>query len=221
MPGHGDTVHATARLAAEGRGTDPGRPADPLAADLRVGGPLARMFALCGPEQAREYVPEKRSFRLHGHSTTIRLERAFWSVLEELAAEEGDTVAAIVTRISDHCLVANEKNLSSCLRVVCLKYINVFVAARAPVQGPASVRIGSPRPAPMALLDLKGLNCPLLVLRTRRALNTSLPGERLKVLATDPGAGKDFETYCRSAGHLLIEASEAGGVYSFVLEKGD
>ena len=215
MPGHGDTVRATARLAAEGRGTDPGRPADPVAE-----GPLARMFALCGPEQAREYVPEKRSFRIHGHSTTIRLERAFWSVLEELAVEEGDTVASVVTRITDHCLVANEKNLSSCLRVVCLKYINVFVAARSPLQAPATGRTGPPQLTPIPVLDLKGLNCPLLILRTRRALNASLPGERLKVLATDAGAGRDFETFCRSAGHLLVEASEARGVYSFVLEKG-
>jgi len=35
------------------------------------------------------------------------------------------TVAALITRIHDHCLVANQKNLASCLRVVCLKYINV------------------------------------------------------------------------------------------------
>jgi len=89
--------------------------------------PLARMFSLCNAEQNAEYQPEKRSLRIHGHSTTIRLERAFWSVLDELARDEGVTVAAVVTKIADHCQFANEKNLASCLRVVCLKYINTCV----------------------------------------------------------------------------------------------
>jgi predicted DNA-binding ribbon-helix-helix protein len=87
--------------------------------------PLARLFSLCHAEQSREYLPEKRSLRIHGHSTTIRLERAFWSVLDEMAREEGVTAVTLVTRIHDHCLSANDKNLASCLRVVCLKYINL------------------------------------------------------------------------------------------------
>jgi len=87
--------------------------------------PLSRLFALCNVEQQKEFIPERRSFRIHGHSTTIRLERAYWSVLEVLANEEEMTVASLVTKIHDHCQVANEKNLASCLRVVCLKFINV------------------------------------------------------------------------------------------------
>jgi predicted DNA-binding ribbon-helix-helix protein len=87
--------------------------------------PLTRMLSLCNAEQSREYIPEKRSFRILGHSTTIRLERAFWSVLDEMAAEEGVTAGALITRIYEHCLVNNDKNLASCLRVVCLKYINL------------------------------------------------------------------------------------------------
>lgn len=87
--------------------------------------PLSKLFALCNTEQTVEYLPERRSLRIHGHSTTIRLERAFWSVLEVLAEEEGMPVAGLVTKIYDHCLVANQKNLASCLRVVCLKYINI------------------------------------------------------------------------------------------------
>jgi len=87
--------------------------------------PLSQMFALCNVEQQKEFIPERRSFRIHGHSTTIRLERAFWTVLELLANEEEMTVALLVTRIHDHCQTANEKNLASCLRVVCLKFINV------------------------------------------------------------------------------------------------
>lgn len=87
--------------------------------------PLSKLFALCNTDQTLEYLPERRSLRIHGHSTTIRLERAFWSVLEVLAEEEGVPVAGLVTKIIDHCLEANQKNLASCLRVVCLKYINI------------------------------------------------------------------------------------------------
>lgn len=95
------------------------------ASNADEGGPLARLFFLCNTDQAREYEPEKRSIRIHGHSTTLRLERAFWTVLDEMAAEEETSTGALVTRIHDHCLVANDKNLASCLRVVCLKYINL------------------------------------------------------------------------------------------------
>jgi len=87
--------------------------------------PLSKLFSLCNTDQTVEYLPERRSLRIHGHSTTIRLERAFWSVLEILAEEEGVPVSGLVTIIVDHCLVANQKNLASCLRVVCLKYINI------------------------------------------------------------------------------------------------
>lgn len=86
---------------------------------------LARLFDLCNTEQSDEYLPARRSLRIHGHSTTIRLEKAFWTVLEVIAKEEGIAVAELVTRIHDHCQTANQKNLASCLRVVCLKYINV------------------------------------------------------------------------------------------------
>jgi predicted DNA-binding ribbon-helix-helix protein len=89
------------------------------------GSPLTRLFSLCNVDQKEEFQPVRRSLRIHGHSTTIRLERAFWTVLEVLAAEEGISVAALITKISDHCLDTNEKNLASCLRVVCLKFINI------------------------------------------------------------------------------------------------
>lgn len=95
------------------------------AVEPRPGGPLARMFEYCNTDQAAEYKPEKRSLRIHGHSTTIRLEKAFWSVLEELAREERVSLVQLITKVSEHCLLANDKNLASCLRVVCLKYINI------------------------------------------------------------------------------------------------
>lgn len=94
-------------------------------APAALGGPLDRLFSFCNAEQVREYIPEKRSIRIHGHSTTIRLERAFWTVLDEMARDEGVAVSALIARIHDHCLVNNDKNLASCLRVVCLKYINL------------------------------------------------------------------------------------------------
>lgn len=88
--------------------------------------PLNQLFGLCSTEgQDIEFLPERRSLRIHGHSTTIRLERAFWNVLEELASQEDNTVAGVVTKIYDHCQFANQKNLASCLRVVCLKFINI------------------------------------------------------------------------------------------------
>jgi len=46
-------------------------------------GVLGHMFNACTTDQINEFVPEKRGFRIHGHSTTIRLETAFWSVLED------------------------------------------------------------------------------------------------------------------------------------------
>ena len=46
---------------------------------------LAHMFNACTTEQINEFIPEKRSLRIHGQSTTLRLERAFWNVLDEIA----------------------------------------------------------------------------------------------------------------------------------------
>lgn len=85
--------------------------------------PLTRLFNMCDPEQAKEfYTSERRSVRIHGHSTTVRLECAFWSVLEDFASKEETTVAGLITRIHDRCQFSDFSNLASCLRVVCLKY---------------------------------------------------------------------------------------------------
>lgn len=87
---------------------------------------LSHMFNACTTDQISEFIPEKRGFRIHGHSTTVRLERAFWSVLELMANEQAMMLPELIERIHDHCLVANDKNLASCLRVICLKYLNVY-----------------------------------------------------------------------------------------------
>ncbi len=69
------------------------------------------------------------------------------------------------------------------------------------------------------LLDVKGLNCPLPVLRANRELRGMQPGERLHVLATDRAAVADFQAYCRETGHALLAWSEEAGVFSFVVRR--
>lgn len=71
-----------------------------------------------------------------------------------------------------------------------------------------------------ATLDATGLLCPLPVLKARRALRDVPAGGVLEVLATDPGATKDFEHFCETTGCALIESSEEpGGVLRFRLKK--
>jgi len=69
------------------------------------------------------------------------------------------------------------------------------------------------------LLDVKGLNCPLPVLRANRSLRSMEPGARLRVLATDRAAVADFQAFCRETGHALLAWSEDGGVFSFLIRR--
>ena len=87
---------------------------------------LTHMFNACTTEQINEFIPEKRSLRIHGQSTTLRLERAFWNVLDDIAHDHEMSVNGVIQGISSQCLVANDKNLASCLRVICLKYLNIY-----------------------------------------------------------------------------------------------
>ena len=68
-------------------------------------------------------------------------------------------------------------------------------------------------------LDAKGLNCPLPILRAKKALQAMQPGTTLEVLATDPGAVKDFEAFCWTTGHQLVSSSVEGRVYHFILRR--
>lgn len=68
------------------------------------------------------------------------------------------------------------------------------------------------------LLDAKGLNCPLPILRAKKALKTLPTGGTLEVLATDPGAVKDFEAFCRSTGNELMESRTDGNTFIFVIK---
>ena len=68
-------------------------------------------------------------------------------------------------------------------------------------------------------LDYKGLQCPLPVLKANKQIKSLGSGDEIEVLATDPSAPADFETYCETTGHTLVESSEADGVYSIVVRK--
>ncbi len=69
------------------------------------------------------------------------------------------------------------------------------------------------------VLDVKGLNCPLPVLRANRSLRTMQPGQRLRVLTTDRASIADFQAFCRETGHDLLAWSEDGGVFSFLIRR--
>ncbi len=69
------------------------------------------------------------------------------------------------------------------------------------------------------LLDVKGMACPLPVLRANKALRGLAAGERLRVLATDRAAIADFKAFCRETGHDLVAWSEDSGTLSFVIRK--
>ncbi len=70
-----------------------------------------------------------------------------------------------------------------------------------------------------AEIDVRGLLCPLPVLKARKRLASMRPGETLKVLATDPAASIDFPHYCNESGHELIAHSEEAGILVFVIRK--
>jgi tRNA 2-thiouridine synthesizing protein A len=67
-------------------------------------------------------------------------------------------------------------------------------------------------------LDTKGLACPLPILKTGKILSEMPKGATLEVLATDPGSEPDFKAFCESTGNTLIESSQSGGVYRFLIQ---
>ena len=68
-------------------------------------------------------------------------------------------------------------------------------------------------------IDTRGLNCPLPILRTKKALSDVQSGQVLKVVATDPGSVKDFETFAKQTGHALLQHAEANGEFTFFMRK--
>jgi tRNA 2-thiouridine synthesizing protein A len=80
--------------------------------------------------------------------------------------------------------------------------------------------VPSSTPPAETLLDLRGLNCPLPVLKSRRALAKMPPGTRLRALATDPMSAIDIPHMCNEDGHRLLSASEVEGRLEFLIERG-
>ncbi len=68
-------------------------------------------------------------------------------------------------------------------------------------------------------LDARGLNCPLPILRAKKALADLQSGQVLKVLATDPGAVRDFQAFSRQTGHELMSHAEANREFTFFMRK--
>lgn len=68
-------------------------------------------------------------------------------------------------------------------------------------------------------LDARGLNCPLPIVRAKKAIGPMATGQVLRILATDPGSVKDFEAFCKQTGNELIASSEGNGEYEFLIRK--
>ena len=70
-----------------------------------------------------------------------------------------------------------------------------------------------------AELDAKGLNCPLPILRAKKAIASLASGQTLKIEATDPGSVKDFDAFCKQTGNELVSSNEEGGNFIFFIKK--
>ena len=83
------------------------------------------MCSLFTSQDPATYAYETRAVRLHGHATSIRLEAAFWAILEEIAAREGMTMARFVATLHDEILdrMGGVGNFASFLRVTCLHWL--------------------------------------------------------------------------------------------------
>jgi len=72
---------------------------------------------------------------------------------------------------------------------------------------------------PTQTIDARGLNCPLPILRAKKAIGGLTSGDLLEVLATDPGSVKDIEAFCRQTGTELLSSLSKDGGFSFMLRK--
>jgi tRNA 2-thiouridine synthesizing protein A len=68
-------------------------------------------------------------------------------------------------------------------------------------------------------VDARGLNCPLPVLRTKKALNEMRSGQIVRVVATDPGSVRDFQAFSRQTGNTLLDHGEADGTFWFLMQR--
>jgi tRNA 2-thiouridine synthesizing protein A len=68
-------------------------------------------------------------------------------------------------------------------------------------------------------LDLKGLSCPMPIIKTAKAMKALAPGELLEAFATDPGSVPDFKAWAKATGNPLVESTQEGAVFHFILKK--
>ncbi len=68
-------------------------------------------------------------------------------------------------------------------------------------------------------VDTRGLNCPLPILKAKKALTDMAAGELLRVVATDPGSLRDFQAFARQTGHELVEQTTVGDEFIHVLKR--
>jgi tRNA 2-thiouridine synthesizing protein A len=68
-------------------------------------------------------------------------------------------------------------------------------------------------------LDARGLNCPLPILRTKKALSSLQTGDTLEILASDPGSVKDMHSFCLQTGNQLLSTNDSDGAYHFIVRK--
>lgn len=68
-------------------------------------------------------------------------------------------------------------------------------------------------------LDASGLNCPLPILRAKKAISALDDGQTLRIVATDPGSVKDFEAFCKQTGNDLVSSGEEEGKFVFMIKK--
>ena len=69
------------------------------------------------------------------------------------------------------------------------------------------------------VLDAKGLNCPLPILKAKKALKSMDADTTLEVLSTDPGSVADFAAFCRTTGNEMLEQNEADGIWTYLIRK--
>ena len=68
-------------------------------------------------------------------------------------------------------------------------------------------------------LDTRGLNCPLPILKAKKALADMTSGQLLRVVSTDAGSTRDFQAFARQTGHDLVDQQTAGGDFIHVLKR--
>ena len=68
-------------------------------------------------------------------------------------------------------------------------------------------------------VDARGLNCPLPILRTKKALNDMSSGQIIRILATDPASVRDFQAFARQTGNELVEHGEQDGAFFFLMKR--